>query len=181
MLTCGRTSLWSGCQSSGTGYPEGWWSLLLCRYSRLVWTPTCVNYHREPALAGGWTGGSPEVPSNPCDSVIWHQLGNAGLRPAGIGSSWKSLGWLLHGELSARFTRTMNKVPFLALKKPKRGGGKAGLCNADFLTIPTLQKGNTDQSWALLIRDRKPKISHHAARQVLRATQTDSVSCSINK
>lgn len=70
VLTCGRTSLWSGCQSSGTGYPEGWWSLLLCRYSRLVWTPTCVKYHREPALAGGWTGGSPEVPSNPCDSVI---------------------------------------------------------------------------------------------------------------
>ena len=34
---------------TGTGCPE---SLLLWRYSRPVWTPTCTAYSREPALAG---------------------------------------------------------------------------------------------------------------------------------
>ena len=39
-------------------------------YLRLIWIPTCVTHCRLPALAGGWTQ-SLEVPSNPCDFVIW--------------------------------------------------------------------------------------------------------------
>jgi len=30
-------------------------SLLLWKYSRPIWTPTCATYCREAALAGGWT------------------------------------------------------------------------------------------------------------------------------
>jgi len=36
---------------------------------RPAWTPSCVTYRRERALAEGWTR-SPEVPSNPYSSVI---------------------------------------------------------------------------------------------------------------
>ena len=39
------------------------WSLLLWRYSSPVWTLSCVTYCREPALAGGWSRWSLEVPS----------------------------------------------------------------------------------------------------------------------
>ena len=38
-----------------------------------IWTPRmlpCATYEKEPALAAGWTQRSPEVPSNPYDSVI---------------------------------------------------------------------------------------------------------------
>ena len=31
--------------------------------------PSSVTFFREPALTGGWTGRSAEVPSNPYDSV----------------------------------------------------------------------------------------------------------------
>ena len=68
--TWGRTSLLWGWQSTGTGCPERLWSLLLWRYSRPTWTPTCATCCSKPALAGGWTWWSPEVPSNPCNSVI---------------------------------------------------------------------------------------------------------------
>ena len=44
--------------------------LVLWRYSRRTWIPTCVICCREPALAGGWTWRSLEVPSGPYSSVI---------------------------------------------------------------------------------------------------------------
>ena len=56
--------------STGTACPEKLWSFLLWRYPRPIWTPTCVTWWRECALAGCYTGSSLEVPSNSCDSVI---------------------------------------------------------------------------------------------------------------
>jgi len=56
-----RTLLWVR-QSTATNCPERLWSLLLWRYSRPIWTPTCVTYCRVPALASGWTWWSPKVP-----------------------------------------------------------------------------------------------------------------------
>ena len=58
------------CQVDGAHCPERLWSLLLWRYSRLVWIPTSVTYCRGPSLAGRLTQWSLAVPSNPCDSVI---------------------------------------------------------------------------------------------------------------
>lgn len=51
-------------QSIGTGCQERLWCLFPWRCSRLMWTLSCANYCREPALAGLWTW-SPEVPSIP--------------------------------------------------------------------------------------------------------------------
>jgi len=67
---CGKTSLLWGWQSTGTDCPERLWSLLLWRYSRLVWMSSCVIYCRERALAGSWTWWFLEVPSSPYSSVI---------------------------------------------------------------------------------------------------------------
>jgi len=50
ILTQERTLQW---QSTGTGCPERLWNLLW-RYSRPLWTPSCVTCCREPALAGDW-------------------------------------------------------------------------------------------------------------------------------
>ena len=56
---------------------EGWWSLLLWRYSRPIWMPTQETYHRVPALAGGLdslTSRSLPTPAI-CDSVIiWEDI-----------------------------------------------------------------------------------------------------------
>ena len=35
-----------------------------------TWTLSPVTYYTEPALAGGWVEGSPEVPFNPYGCVI---------------------------------------------------------------------------------------------------------------
>ena len=61
--------LW-GSQNTGTFCPERLRSLLLWRYSKPSWTLSCATCCRESALTGGWTWWSPEVPSNPCDSMI---------------------------------------------------------------------------------------------------------------
>jgi len=53
VLMCRRISLWLWWWSTGTGSPERMWSLLLWKYSRPIWTPTCVTWYRVPALAGG--------------------------------------------------------------------------------------------------------------------------------
>jgi len=60
-----------GWQSTGTSCPERLCSLILWRYSKPTWL--LCNYCSEPALAGGWARGSPEVPSNPYDSVTFLQ------------------------------------------------------------------------------------------------------------
>jgi len=53
---------------------------------------SCVTYCREPALAGGWCGGSPEVPSNHHVSVkMSHEA------DAAAGAGW---GWCGHGLCS---------------------------------------------------------------------------------
>ena len=66
----GTSSQWRW-QSTATGCWGRLWILLLWGYSRTIWTPTCAACCREPALQGGWTQWSLEVPSNPCDSVIF--------------------------------------------------------------------------------------------------------------
>ena len=51
--------------------PGGLWILLLWRYSRPAWTPTCAACCREPALQGGWTR-SQEVSSYPYNYMtLW--------------------------------------------------------------------------------------------------------------
>jgi len=45
-------------------------AVCLWRYSRPSWIFSCGTYHRQCVLARGWTRQSPEVPSNPHDSVI---------------------------------------------------------------------------------------------------------------
>jgi len=99
-LTQGRTLLSEWC-STGTGCPERLWSVLLCRYSRLVQTPTCATCCREPALAGVWTGWFPEVPSNCYNSVITTALPRS---------------WLLNTRKNSVFLREYCVlVPFLSL------------------------------------------------------------------
>jgi len=61
---CKGTSSWQEWQSTAAGCPGRLWSLLLWRYSRPVWMPTCATCCREPAMQGGWTR-SVEVPSSP--------------------------------------------------------------------------------------------------------------------
>ena len=70
--TWGRTSLLWVWWSTATGCPERLQSLLLWRYSRRTWTPSCVTFYVELASARGWIRWSPEVPSNPYNSVtLW--------------------------------------------------------------------------------------------------------------
>ena len=56
---------------TGTGWPEGRWSLLLWRYSRPIWMPTCATCCRVPAVTSGldlisW---GPFQPLQFCDTV----------------------------------------------------------------------------------------------------------------
>jgi len=67
---CKGTSSQKGWWSLGTGCPGRLWILLLWRYSRPTWMPTRAACCREPALQGGWTQWSLEVPSNLYNSVI---------------------------------------------------------------------------------------------------------------
>ena len=67
--TRGWISLLWGWQSTGTGSPEGLWSLLLWRYSKPIWMLSHETYCRHPAVAGDWTGWCPEVPSSTYSSV----------------------------------------------------------------------------------------------------------------
>jgi len=68
------TSSQQGLWSTGTDCPGGLRILLLWRYSRPVWIPTCAACCRTPALQGGWTQCSLEDPSSPYSSVIPWQL-----------------------------------------------------------------------------------------------------------
>ena len=66
----GRTSSLWGWRSTGTGCPEELWNLLLWRHQN---PPGCGPVQLtagDPALSGGWTRWSPEVPSNPYHSMI---------------------------------------------------------------------------------------------------------------
>ncbi len=81
---CKGTSSWQEWQSTAAGCPGRLWSLLLWRYSRPVWMPTCAACCRGPALQGSWAQWSLEVPSNPYNSVIlWY------LSPLVIKQSWE--------------------------------------------------------------------------------------------
>ena len=51
--TWGRTSSLWGWQSTGTGCPGRWWSLLLWRYSRPTWTRSCAACCRWPCFGRG--------------------------------------------------------------------------------------------------------------------------------
>jgi len=64
--TWGKTSLLEG---DRVGCLERLWSLLFWRYWKPASMLSCVIYCREPALAGGWTRWSSDIPSNPYDSV----------------------------------------------------------------------------------------------------------------
>lgn len=60
--------LW-GWHRTGTGCPEGLWSLLW-RYSRFTWILSCAIYSRESAFSKGWTRWSSQKSSSLYDSVI---------------------------------------------------------------------------------------------------------------
>lgn len=64
-----RTSLLWEWQSTGTGCPRRWWSLLW-RCFNAAWKLSCATCCRQPALAGDCTRWSPEVHSNPYGSVV---------------------------------------------------------------------------------------------------------------
>ena len=55
MWTWGRTSLFWGWRSTGTGCPEGegLWSLLLWRYSKPAWMWSCAACSRRPCFGRG--------------------------------------------------------------------------------------------------------------------------------
>ena len=75
----GTSSQW-GWWSTGTGCPGELWSLILWRYSRPIWMPTCTACCRVPALQGSWIRWALQVPSNPYNSVIlWHLKMGKGL------------------------------------------------------------------------------------------------------
>jgi len=62
--------LW-GWQSTETGCSQELWSLLLQRYSKPTWTPSCATCSKWPCFSrGGWTRWCPEVLFNPYHSVI---------------------------------------------------------------------------------------------------------------
>ena len=80
---CWRTSLQWRWQSPGTDFPE--WSFLLWRYSRHIWTATCVTWCRDPALAVGLDSMFSRGPFQPlqfCDSVqfceMWAEVQHKG-------------------------------------------------------------------------------------------------------
>jgi len=50
--------------------PKGVGEFSLLEIFRSAQMCFCVTCGREPALAGGWTGGSPDVPSKPHGFVI---------------------------------------------------------------------------------------------------------------
>ena len=74
---CGiSSSLW-GLWNVWTGCSGRLWILLLWRYSRPTWMPTCATCCREPALQRDWNWWFLEVPSKRYNSVIfkgWHFL-----------------------------------------------------------------------------------------------------------
>jgi len=68
--TCRITSLLWQLLSTGTSCPERFWIFLLWRYSRPTRMLTCVSCCTEPALSGGWTRWSTEVPWNAYNSML---------------------------------------------------------------------------------------------------------------
>ena len=87
ILTWGWASLLSEWESTGTGCSDCLWSLFLWKYPRSAWLPSCVICYGEPAVAGGWTQWSPEVPSNFYSSVIlWSLASQTGSQPGNFGS-----------------------------------------------------------------------------------------------
>jgi len=83
--------------------PERLWSLLLWRYSKPAWMLSFAAYHREPALAGGWAGWSPEVHSNPYNSETFRV-------------------WVFHVAAVCTFCTTPDFFPHLqseAIRMPK--------------------------------------------------------------
>ena len=58
--TWGRTSSLWGWRSLGSGCPGRLWSLLLWRYSRLVWTRSCAACCRWPCFGRGFGQDDPQ-------------------------------------------------------------------------------------------------------------------------
>jgi len=68
-----RTSLLWGWWSTGTGCPEGWWILLLWRYSKPAWTRSCAACSTWACFDRGLDQMIPRGPLQPlpfCDSLI---------------------------------------------------------------------------------------------------------------
>lgn len=57
------------CMEGGRG-TQGGCGVSLSEHSKPTWAHSCVTAPGDPALAGAWMGSSPEVPSDPNNSVI---------------------------------------------------------------------------------------------------------------
>ena len=68
--TWGRTSLVWGWQSTGTGCPEGLWSLLRWRYSKPTWTRSCATCSTCPCFGRGGGLDDPQR-SLPTPTILW--------------------------------------------------------------------------------------------------------------
>ena len=68
--TWGRTSLLWGWQSTGTGCPEGMWSLLLWRYWKPAWTRSCAICSRWPCFGRRVALDDPQK-SLPTPTILW--------------------------------------------------------------------------------------------------------------
>ena len=75
--TWGRTSSLCGWRSPGTGCPEGWWILLLWRYSRPAWTRSCAACWRWPCF-GRRVGLDDPQRSLPTPTILWFCEAQAG-------------------------------------------------------------------------------------------------------
>jgi len=104
---CEGTSWW-GWWSTGRGCTERLWSLLICRYSRSVWMPTCAACYREPALVE-WM--DLMIPKGPLQLLqIWfcdlRRCAISSMPSSSSGSSgtwpWLGTGWHIISGWSAR-------------------------------------------------------------------------------
>ena len=68
--TWGRTSSLWGWRSTGTGWPGGLWILLLWRYSRPTWTPSCAACCRWPCFGRRVRLDDPQR-SLPTPTILW--------------------------------------------------------------------------------------------------------------
>ena len=68
--TWGRTSSLWGWWSTGTGYPEGLWILLLWRFSRPAWTRSCAACSRWPWFSRAVGLDDPQR-SLPTPNILW--------------------------------------------------------------------------------------------------------------
>ena len=112
--TGGRTSSLWGWWSTGTGCPEGLWSLLLWRYSRPTWTRSCAACCRWPCFGRGVGLDDPQR-SLPTPNILWFcNLRSCAQAPEQLWHPWGaslSVSAVSHWWLTASWSQEERESP----------------------------------------------------------------------